>query len=65
MDRDNPPRSASLGNNSRAAVTCSTDWWAFSGILTRLAGIRCTVVWQATRIPTTATHYHIEVDSSS
>ena len=29
-----------------AAVTCSTDWWAFSGS-------RCTVVWQATRISTT------------
>ena len=29
-----------------AVVTCSTDWWAFSGS-------RCTVVWQATRIPTT------------
>ena len=29
----------------RAVVTCSTDWWAFSGS-------RCTVVWQATRIPT-------------
>ena len=28
-----------------AVVTCSTDWWAFSGS-------RCTVVWQATRIPT-------------
>ena len=27
-----------------AGVTCSTDWWAFSGS-------RCTVVWQATRIP--------------
>ena len=27
-----------------AVVTCSTDWWAFSGS-------RCTVVWQATRIP--------------
>ena len=29
-----------------AVVTCSTDWWAFSGS-------RCTVVWRATRIPTT------------
>ena len=28
-----------------AVVTCSTDWWAFSGS-------RCTVVWRATRIPT-------------
>ena len=27
-----------------AGVTCSTDWWAFSGS-------RCTVVWQAKRIP--------------
>ena len=27
-------------------VTCSTDWWAFSDS-------RCTVVWRATRIPTT------------
>ena len=26
-----------------AVVTCSTDWWAFSGS-------RCTVVWRATRI---------------
>ena len=31
---------------SRAVVTLSTDWWAFSGS-------RCTVVWRATRIPTT------------
>ena len=31
---------------SGAVVTCSTDWWAFSGS-------RCTVVWRATRIPTT------------
>ena len=29
-----------------AVVTCSTDWWAFSGS-------RCTVVCRATRIPTT------------
>ena len=29
-----------------AVVTCNTDWWAFSGS-------RCTVVWPATRIPTT------------
>ena len=26
-------------------ITCSTDWWAFSGS-------RYTVVWRATRIPT-------------
>ena len=30
-----------------AVVTCSTDWWAFSGS-------RCTVAWQATRIPNDA-----------
>ena len=30
---------------SRGGRNVSTDWWAFSGS-------RCTVVWQATRIPT-------------
>ena len=30
----------------RVGAVCSTDWWAFSGS-------RCTVVWRATRIPTT------------
>ena len=29
-----------------AVVTCSTDWWAFSDS-------QCTLVWRATRIPTT------------
>ena len=36
-----------------AVVTCSTDWGAFSGS-------RCTVVWQATRIPTMLTAINLD-----